>query len=145
MDAGHKGKLMPVLVDTNVIVDVLTNDPEWADWSVGQLETRSSGGLVINPVIYAELCFGAPSASFVDDVVKQFALVYQEIPRQGLYRAAKAFARYKKKKGTKSSVLPDFFIGGHAEAANLDLLTRDTKRLGAYFPGVTLICPTKEG
>ncbi|RMH54684.1 MAG: PIN domain-containing protein [Candidatus Hydrogenedentota bacterium] len=132
---------MPVLVDTNVIIDVLTDDRQWADWSIEQLKANADSGLIINPVVYAELCFGSPSVDFVDDVVRQFAFRYQEIPRQGLFRAAKAFARYKKRKGTKAAVLPDFFIGGHAEVAGLSLLTRDTKRLSVYFPGVRLICP----
>jgi predicted nucleic acid-binding protein len=132
---------MPVLVDTNVIVDVLTDDQQWADWSIGQLEAHAGTGLVINPVVYAELCFGSPSVDFVDAVVRRFGLTYEEIPREGLFRAAKAFAQYKAKQGTRTSVLPDFFIGGHAEAVGLSLLTRDTKRLRAYFPSVTLICP----
>jgi hypothetical protein len=132
---------MSVLVDTNVIIDVLTDDPQWADWSIEQLEANAGTGLTINPVVYAELCFGSPSGDFVDDVVRRFALIYQEIPRQGLFRAAKAFACYKGRKGTKTSVLPDFFIGGHAEATGIPLLTRDTKRLSTYFPSVTLIYP----
>lgn len=136
---------MPVLVDTNVIADVLTDDPRWAEWSIAQLETHSGAGLMINPVVYAELCFGSPSIDFVDDVVRRFALVYQEIPRHGLFLAAKAFARYKVRKGTRTSVLPDFFIGGHAEAARIPLLTRDTKRLRSYFPGITLLCPPRAG
>ncbi len=136
---------MPVLVDTNVLVDVLTDDPKWADWSIEQLDIHSQAGLVINPVVYAELCFGSPSTAFVDDVIRRFALTYQEIPRQGLFRAAKAFGRYKAKRGTKTSVLPDFFIGGHADAAAIPLLTRDTKRLHAYFPRLELICPRRRG
>ena len=134
---------MPVLVDTNVIVDVLTDDPRWAEWSIEQLEAHADAGLTVNPVVYAELCFGSPSVEFVDDVIRRFALTYQEIPRQGLFRAAKAFALYKGRKGTKASVLPDFFIGGHADALGIPLLTRDTKRLGSYFPGVRLICPPR--
>ena len=132
---------MPVLVDTNVIIDVLTDDRQWADWSIEQLEALAGSGLIINPVVYAELCFGCPSIAFVDDIVRRFALGYQEIPRQGLFLAAKAFARYKGKQGAKTSVLPDFFIGAHAEAAGIPLLTRDTKRLRVYFPNVRLICP----
>jgi predicted nucleic acid-binding protein len=132
---------MPVLVDTNVLLDVLTDDPKWADWSIEQLEANASVGLMINPVVYAELCFGSPSVEFVDDVVRRFALTYQEIPRQGLFRAAKAFSEYRRRQGVKTSVLPDFFIGGHADAAGMPLLTRDTKRLRTYFPGVTLIAP----
>ena len=132
---------MPVLVDTNVLIDVLTDDPQWAEWSIAQLESNSNTGLVINPVVYAELCFGSPSIEFVDDVVKRFGLTYQEIPRRGLFRAAKAFGQYKARRGTKVSVLPDFFIGGHAEALGIPLLTRDIKRLSIYFPGVKAICP----
>jgi hypothetical protein len=132
---------MPVLVDTNVIIDVLTDDRQWADWSIEQLEAKAGSGLIINPVVYAELCFGSPSIDFVDDIVRRFALAYQEIPRQGLFRAAKAFAKYKGRKGSKTSVLPDFFIGAHAEAAGISLLTRDARRLSAYFPNVKLICP----
>ncbi|MFO1521167.1 MAG: type II toxin-antitoxin system VapC family toxin [Kiritimatiellia bacterium] len=133
---------MPVLVDTNVLLDVLTDDPKWADWSIAQLEANASAGLMINPVVYGELCFGSPSVEFVDDVVRRFALTYQEIPRQGLFRAAKAFSEYRRRQGVKiACVLPDFFIGGHADAAGMPLLTRDTKRLRTYFPGVTLISP----
>ena len=132
---------MAVLVDTNVIIDVLTDDPSWAEWSIAQLENHSDSGLVINPVVYAELCFGSPSTEFVDDVVRKFGLNYQVIPRQGLFRAAKAFGRYRTRHGTKASPLPDFFIGGHAEAAGIALLTRDTNRMSTYFPGVSLICP----
>jgi len=132
---------MPVLVDTNVLVDVLTDDPRWAEWSIAQLKSSSKAGLLINPVVYAELCFGSPSTEFVDDVIKRLELTYQEIPRQGLFRAAKAFARYKTRRGAKTSVLSDFFIGGHAEASGIPLLTRDTKRLHTYFPSVELIWP----
>lgn len=141
MDARNEGRLMPVLVDTNVLIDILTDDPDWADWSISQLDSHADAGLVINPVVYAELCFGSPSIGFADDVVRRFGLTYQEIPRQGLFRAAKAFGQYKARKGTKPSVLPDFFIGGHAEASGMPLITRDPKRLGTYFPGARLICP----
>ncbi len=133
--------MIPVLVDTNIIIDVLTDDLQWADWSVDHLEANADSGLIINPVVYAELCFGSPSIDFVDDVVRRFGLTVQEIPRRGLFRAAKAFVRYKERQGTKTSVLPDFFIGGHAEATGISLLTRDTKRLSTYFPSVRLICP----
>lgn len=132
---------MPILVDTNVLVDVLTDDPRWAEWSITQLDQNSDLGFIINSVVYAELCFGSPSIEFVDDIVRRFGLTYQEIPRQGLFRAARAFGQYKARRGTRVSPLPDFFIGGHAEAAGIPLLTRDTKRVNTYFPGVKLICP----
>ena len=127
-----------------MLIDVLTDDPQWADWSIKQIKQikkQASDGLVINSITYAELCFGSPSVGFVDDVIRQFSLIYQDIPRQGLFLAAKAFASYKNRRGTKTSVLPDFLIGGHAEAASLQVLTRDTKRLSTYFPNVKLICP----
>lgn len=133
---------MPILVDTNVILDILTDDPQWAAWSLEQLEICGRSGLVINPVIYAELCFGSPSVEFVNNLIRQYSLDYQEIPRLGLYKAATAFSVYKARKGTRTSVLPDFFVGGHAEAAAIPVLTRDTPRLRTYFPTVRLICPT---
>lgn len=132
---------MAVLVDTNVIIDVLTDDPSWAEWSTAQLQDHSDEGLIINPVIYAELCFGSPSAEFVDGVIRTFGLIFQEIPRQGLFRAANAFARYRARRGTKVSPLPDFFIGGHADASSLAVITRDTQRMSSYFPRVRLITP----
>jgi predicted nucleic acid-binding protein len=134
---------MAVLVDTNVIIDAITDDPGWADWSVGQLEARAGEGLIINPVIYAELCFGFPTADAVDALVKQFSLSYREIPRSGLFRAARAFEAHKRRSGTKRSVLPDFFVGGHAEVTGLPVLTRDTARFRTYFPTVRLICPER--
>ena len=132
---------MPILVDTNVIIDIVTDDPDWADWSIRQLDDGQSEGLVINPVIYAELCFGFSSVEQVDALVKHFGLAVQEIPRSGLFKAAKAFAAYRSRGGRKGSVLPDFFIGGHAEAAGMAVLTRDKNRLHTYFPTVALICP----
>lgn len=134
---------MPVLVDTNVLLDVLTDDPVWADWSIETLAAYEPTGLVINPAIYAELCYGFATAATVDGTVERFALAYEEIPRQGLFRAAQAFRAYKRRTGTKRSVLPDFFVGGHAEATGMPVLTRDVSRLHAYFPAVRLIHPDK--
>lgn len=132
---------MPVLVDTNVLVDVLTDDPNWADWSLEQLERYEGEGLVVNPMVYAELCFGFPTMAAVDELVRQYALTWQEVPRLGLFKAAKAFQVYKKRGGTRAFVLPDFFVGGHAEAADLPVLTRDVQRFRTYFPGVRLLTP----
>lgn len=132
---------MPVLVDTSVIIDVVTDDPAWADWSIRQLEAYDVGGLVINPVIYAELCFGFPTVDAVDELVREFSLSLQAIPRPGLFRAAKAFAAYRARGGVKGSVLPDFFVGGHAEVTGMAVLTRDTGRFQTYFPSVQLIAP----
>jgi len=118
---------MPVLVDTNVIVDVLTDDPQWAEWSIAQLEANAGIGLIINPW-YMLNCVSA-ARQLISSMMSYGALrlTYQEIPRQGLYRAAKAFALYRRRQGTRTSVLPDFFIGGHAEAVGMSLLTRDIR------------------
>ena len=133
---------MPVLVDTNIILDVLTDDPEWADWSLDRLERHAEEGLLINPVIYAELCFGFPTLAAADDLVRQYRLIWQEVPRLGLFKAAKAFQVYKKRGGTRAFVLPDFFVGGHAEAVDLPVLTRDVNRFQTYFPRVRLLSPS---
>jgi predicted nucleic acid-binding protein len=132
---------MAVLVDTNVISDVLTRDPHWHSWSKRQLEKHRTGGFVINPVIFAELSIPALDLNEVESLLLQFGLQLVEIPRPGLFAAGKAFARYRASGGTKSAPLPDFFIGGHAEASSLPLLTRDAARFRTYFPTVTLVAP----
>jgi len=132
---------MPVLVDTNVLIDVLTDDPVWADWSISRLREYAASGLVINPVIYAELCFGSPSPDFVDRIVLRFGLSYRETPRKGLFLAARAFARYKAGKGVRTNVLPDFLVGGHAVATGMAVVTRDIRHFRTYFPDVHVICP----
>lgn len=142
MAEGNQGLIVPVIVDTNIIVDVITDDPRWSVWSIAQLEKHDSQGLVINPFIYCELCYGFPSRQAVDELVKRFGLTYEAVPRLGLFNAAKAFHRYKSRRGRKHSVLPDFFIGGHAEATHQPLLTRDKGRYATYFQSVKLICPT---
>ncbi len=132
---------MAVLVDTNVVIDVITDDPTWAEWSIRQLDAHESEDLVINPVIFAELCFGFATIEPVEELVRRFAFVYKEIPRSGLFKAAHAFRAYKSRSGSKRSVLPDFFVGGHAEAAGMQVLTRDPGRIQTYFPTVRLIRP----
>ena len=132
---------MAILVDTNVIIDILTDDPKWADWSQETLESHGNESLSINPTIFAELCYGLESLEEAEAMVRQFALDFLETPRDGLFRAAKAFAQYKKRGGSKDFVLPDFFIGGHAESSSLSIITRDRARYSTYFPSVQLIEP----
>lgn len=132
---------MPVLIDSNIILDVVTDDPVWADWSDEAITRYQAGGLIVNPIIYTELCTGAESAHEVDELLKSLKIGIQEIPRDGLYLSAKAFLQYRRKGGTKTSTLPDFLIGGHAEALGFHILTRDTARYQTYFPKVELICP----
>lgn len=131
-----------ILVDTNVLIDVLEDDPVWADWSIQQLRAQSQiHELAINPIIYAELSQIFSSFEALDDVVTQLGLAMQEVPRPALFLAGKAFVRYRKVGGGKNNVLADFFIGAHAAVKKLPLLTRDAKRYRSYFPSVELIVP----
>lgn len=132
---------MTILIDTNVILDVVTDDPIWAEWSISNLEAIADNRLIINPVVYAELCFNYDSSTEVDQLIRQFRFSLSEIPREGLFSAARAFRSYRSNGGARDSVLPDFFIGGHADSAKCSLMTRDSKRFRTYFPNVTLLSP----
>jgi predicted nucleic acid-binding protein len=124
-----------LLVDTNVLVDVLQNDPQWADWSIAQLRAQAKlHALVINPVIYAEMSLSFSTLEALDDVVSTMELELHEIPRPALFLAAKAYAQYRRRGGSKGQVLPDFFIGAHAAVEGWPLLTRDANRFKTYFP-----------
>ena len=131
-----------LLVDTNVLVDVLQDDPQWADWSIGQLRAQSKvRTLCINPVIYAEISLSFSTIETLDEVVAAMALEIQEIPKAALFLAGKAFAQYKRRGGTRTQVLPDFFIGAHAAVNRWPLLTRDASRFRSYFPGMVVLAP----
>jgi predicted nucleic acid-binding protein len=131
-----------LLVDTNVLVDVLQNDPQWADWSIAQMRAQSSlYALVINPIIYAEVSLSFSTIEALDDVVGTLALELREIPRPALFLAAKAFAQYRRRGGSKLQVLPDFFIGAHAAVEGWPLLTRDARRFKTFFPTLEVLAP----
>jgi hypothetical protein len=131
-----------MLVDTNVLIDVLEDDPDWGSWSLAQLESQSLvHRLLINPVIYAELSLAFSTLNALERVVARMRLGLEELPRAALFLAGKAFLRYRREGGTKSNVLPDFFIGAHAAVAGFPLLTRDARRYATYFPTVRLITP----
>ncbi|TFL15761.1 PIN domain-containing protein [Pusillimonas caeni] len=131
-----------MLVDTNVLVDVLADDPDWADWSIEQLQTQSQvHQLAINPVIYAELSLTFSSVESLDETIADMGLQFIEIPRPALFLAGKAFARYRRSGGIKNNVLADFFIGAHAAVSGLSILTRDIRRYKNYYPGIRLISP----
>jgi predicted nucleic acid-binding protein len=133
-----------ILVDTNVILDLVENDPVWADWSQQQLEVASlQATLCINSVIYAELSIAFDDIEDLENVLKQGEFRMEPIPREALYLAGKAFVKYRKQKGAKTAVLPDFFIGAHAAVAEMPLLTRDTRHYASYFPTVHLIAPQR--
>jgi len=130
------------LIDTNVLVDVLENDPEWADWSINQLRAQSKvHRLAINPIIYAELSLAFSTVEALDQTIADLGLAIIEMPRPALFLAGKAFVRYRQQGGKKSNVLGDFFIGAHAAVSGYPLLTRDTRRYTSYFPSVSLIAP----
>ena len=130
-----------VLVDTNVLLDVLQNDPHWADWSQGQLESASlTGSLAINAVIYSELSMAFERIEELEAVLCEASLSVEPIPREALFLAGKAFLTYRRsRKGTKQGVLPDFYIGAHAAVGGIAILTRDASRYRSYFPTVKLV------
>ena len=131
-----------LLVDTNVLVDVLENDPEWADWSIGQLRAQSKiHRLAINPIIYFELSLTFSTVEALDQAVRNMGLALIEVPRPALFLAGKAFVRYRRQGGRKNNVLADFFVGAHAAVSRYPLLTRDTRRYTSYFSDVALIAP----
>jgi len=131
-----------VLVDTNVLVDVLQDDPQWADWSTAQLRAQAIlHALVINPIIYAEMSLSFSTLEDLDDVVLTMELELREIPRPALFLAAKAYAQYRRRGGSKTQVLPDFYIGAHAAVEGWPLLTRDASRFKTYFPTLDVITP----
>ena len=131
-----------LLVDTNVLVDVLQDDPQWADWSIGQLRAQAKiHELVINPVVYAELSLSFTTFESLDRVVATMELTLREIPRPALFLAGKACLQYRRRGGSKGQVLPDFFIGAHAAVEGWPLLTRDAARFGTYFPSLEVVAP----
>lgn len=131
-----------VLVDTNVLIDVVQENQPWAEWSINQLAVQSKvHQLLINPVIFAELSLSYETLDEVEAVMDELRFPVVELPRAALFLAGKAFLRYRRAGGTKSNVLPDFFIGAHASVARVALLTRDHRRYATHFPTVALITP----
>jgi predicted nucleic acid-binding protein len=132
-----------VLADTNVLLDVFEDDPRWASWSQEQLESATlANQLMIDAVIYAELSVAFTRIEELEEVIAQAALSVESIPREALFLAGKAFLDYRRRRGGKDGVLPDFFIGAHAAVAGCALLTRDVGRYRTYFPSVQLISPS---
>lgn len=134
------------LVDSNVILDVVTDGEAWADWSQEQLEQAASAGpLIINDVIYAEISTRYSTLEDVDTMLRNLDIGVATIPRTALFLAGKAYLRYRAIGGVRTGVLSDFFIGAHAAVEQRPLLTRDARRYRTYFPTVELITPSKSG
>lgn len=131
-----------ILVDTNVLLDVLQEDPKWAGWSQGQLDTANlTDRLAINAVIYSELSMAFARIEELEAVVNEASLTLEPIPREALFLAGKVFLDYRRRQGSKQGVLPDFYIGAHAAVNGYPILTRDIARFHSYFPTVRLITP----
>ena len=131
-----------VLVDTEVLVDLLQDDPQWANWSTCQLRAQASiHQLAINPIVHAEMSLSFSTLEGLDSAVSALALELHEIPRPALFLAAKAYAQYRKRGGSKLQVLPDFFIGAHAAVEGWPLLTRDASRLRNCLPTLEVVAP----
>ena len=133
-----------ILVDTNVLLDVVTDDPVWADWSQQQLNAAAlRDRLAINPVIYAELSGGFATIESLDAMLATAEINVAEVPRPALFLAGQVFKSYRQRGGLRTSVLPDFFIGAHAAVLGVTLITRDASRCRTYFPTVELIAPER--
>ncbi|MFI0794531.1 type II toxin-antitoxin system VapC family toxin [Micromonospora rubida] len=140
--AGRAADTVATLVDTNVLLDVFTEDPRWAEWSGESLAAaRDAGVLVINPIVYAEVSVRFARVEELDDALPATDFLREELPYPAGFLAGKAYARYRRQGGTKRSPIADFYIGAHAAVCRYRLLTRDSSRYRSYFPTVTLMAP----
>ncbi len=131
-----------ILIDSCVLLDLFTDDPNWAVWSEEMLLRYSqTNTLYVNSIIYTEVSIGFNRIEEVELAIKEAGVKVLEIPREALFLAGKTFLKYKKNKGTKSSTLPDFFIGAHAIVSSFNLITRDITRYKTYYPNLKLIAP----
>lgn len=131
-----------VFVDSCVLLDLFTDDPNWAEWSENVLEKYSrTNTLYINSIVYTEVSIGFIKIEEVEKAISDLGLKVLEIPREALFLTGKVFLKYRRNKGTKNSPLPDFFIGAHASVAKFDLITRDPAKYKTYYPNLKLIEP----
>ena len=133
---------MDVLVNSNVILDVLTEDPAWFPWSSATLAREAdTNRLIINPIIYSEISIRFVRIEELEEALDPLVFRKEPIPWEAAFLAGKVFLKYKRRGGSKATPLPDFFIGAHALVAGIPLLTRDRKRYRRYFPNLHLIAP----
>lgn len=133
---------MPTLVDSNVLLDVLTEDPRWSPWSTEALADQADRDvLAINPIIYAEVSVGFVRVEDLDAALPPATWHRLALPWEAAFLAGKCFLAYRKRGGVRRSPLPDFYIGAHASVSGMTLLTRDAKRYRTYFPKLRLIAP----
>jgi len=130
------------LIDSNVLLDVLEDDPRWYEWSSSALtDAANRGVLVINPVIYAEVSVGFDNIEEFESLLPSEVFIRSPIPWEAAFMAGKCFIEYRRAGGSRRSPLPDFFIGAHAAVEELTLVTRDVARYRSYFPKLSLIAP----
>lgn len=130
------------LVDTCVLIDVLTDNPTWADWSATALaDARDTGELAINPIVYAEVSAAFDTIEALNDALPARDFVRHPLPYEAGFLASRAFVTYRRRGGARRSPLPDFYIGAHAAVSRFRLLTRDASRYRGYFPTVELLTP----
>ena len=130
-----------ILVDTNVLLDIYRADAIWMPWSLQHLQQAKPGQLALNMVVYAELAGHPAEPANLDEFLEMLGIQMLELSRPAARLAGLAFRSYRQRGGTKTGVLPDFFIGAHAQAEGYNLLTRDAGRYKTYFPKIKLICP----
>lgn len=131
-----------MLVDSNVILDLFLDDPEWADWSEFTLAERNAEAILhINSIIYSEVSMAFERIEELESALGKAGLQMLDIPKEALFLAGKAFLTYRRRGGAKTSPLPDFYIGAQAAVLDIDLITRDVSRYRTYFPSVRLISP----
>ena len=130
------------LVDSNVLFDYLSDDEDWFDWSASMLaHAYEHGAIVINPIIFAELSVRYDELEALNRVLPGTYFTRAALPWEAAFLAAKAFVRYKRRGGARSSPLPDFYIGAHAAVTGMTLLTRDPRRYRTYFPKLRILAP----
>jgi predicted nucleic acid-binding protein len=130
-------------VDSNVLLDVATNDPKWGAWSARVLaEVTEHASLVINPIVYAEVSIAYTTVEALDAALPATLYRREPLPWEAAFLAGKCFAQYRRRGGLRHSPLPDFYIGAHAAIGRRALLTHDAARYRSYFPGVEIIAPS---
>jgi predicted nucleic acid-binding protein len=132
-----------ILVDSNVLLDVFTEDRQWLSWSSAALEQAANDSrLIINPIIYGEISIRFERIEELDEALPPAIFEREAIPYEAAFLAGKAFLAYRRRTGTKASPLPDFYVGAHAAIRGYRVLTRDVARYRTYFPKLSLIAPT---
>jgi predicted nucleic acid-binding protein len=132
------------LVDTNILLDVLSSDPRWSNWSLHHLARRAAlGPVFVNEIVYAEMSARMESQPQVEQALADLNVDFDRVPMRALFLAGKSYSRYRASGGIRTGVLPDFFIGAHAQVLGCPILTRDVRRYRTHFPDIELMTPER--